>query len=98
VRVVLDTNILLSALIRSLIRPAQAGRLVNLIRALAEPVTRLPATRRSDDPADDFLLAMAEAGRADYLVTGDKAGLLALTRHQATTILTARTFLDVLHA
>jgi putative PIN family toxin of toxin-antitoxin system len=137
VRVVLDTNILLSALIRgdsvpgrilvawfedqfvllmhpflieelravsrrpqirSLIRPAQAGRLVNQIRALAEPVTRLPATRRSADPADDFLLAMAEAGQADYLVTGDKAGLLALKRHHAAMILTARAFLDVLHA
>jgi hypothetical protein len=61
-------------------------------------VTRLPATRRSDDPADDFLLAMAESGRADYLVTGDKAGLLASGRHHGTTILTARAFLDVLHA
>ncbi len=84
--------------IRALIRPAEAGRLVNQIRALAEPVTRLPATRRSDDPADDFLLAMAESGRADYLVIGDKAGLLALGRHHGTTILTARAFLDVLHA
>jgi putative PIN family toxin of toxin-antitoxin system len=84
--------------IRALIRPAEAGRLVNQIRALAEAVTRLPATRRSDDPADDFLLAMAESGRADYLVTGDKAGLLALGRHHGTTILTARAFLDVLHA
>jgi putative PIN family toxin of toxin-antitoxin system len=33
--------------IRALIRPAEAGRLVNQIRALAEAVTRLPATRRS---------------------------------------------------
>jgi uncharacterized protein len=84
--------------IRALIRPAEAGRLVNQIRALAEPVTRLPATRRSNDPADDFLLAMAESGQADYLVTGDKAGLLGLGRHHITTILTARAFLDVLHA
>jgi uncharacterized protein len=137
VRVILDTNVVLSALIRcdgapgrileawlddrfvllahpllldelrtvtrrprfrALIRPAETGRLVNQIRALAEAVTRLPATRRSDDPAADFLLAMAESGRADYLVTGDKAGLLALGRHHGTTILTARAFLDVLHA
>ena len=84
--------------IRALIRPAEAGRLVNQIRALAEPVTRLPATRRSNDPADDFLLAMAESGQADYLVTGDKAGLFGLGRHHLTTILTARAFLDALHA
>jgi uncharacterized protein len=83
--------------IRALIRPAEAGRLVNQIRALAEPVTRLPATRRSNDPADDFLLAMAKSGQADYLVTGDKAGLLGLGRYHVTTILTARAFLDVLY-
>jgi uncharacterized protein len=131
VRVILDTNVVLSALIRrdtapgqileawledrfpllldelhtvtrrprirALIRPAEAGRLVNQIRALAEPVTRLPAMPRSNDPADDFLLAMAESGQADYLVTRDKAGLLGLGRHHVTTILTARAFLDVLH-
>jgi uncharacterized protein len=135
VRVVLDTNILLSALIRrdsvpgrilegwfddhfvlltnalqldemrtvtrrpqirSLIRPAEAGRLVNQLRAQAELVTELPRTSRSDDPADDFLLAMCDGGQADYLVTGDKAGLLNLGTHYRTLILTARAFLDVI--
>ena len=134
-RVILDTNILLSALIRresvpgrildawfddrfvllthdlqlqelrevtrrprirDLIRPPYAGRLVNQIRANAELITDLPPTRRSSDPADDFLLAIGDAGRADYLVTGDKAGLLALGRHHAMVILTARAFLDTL--
>jgi uncharacterized protein len=83
--------------IRALIRPAEAGRLVNQIRALAETANRLPAMPRSNDPADDFLLAMAESGQADYLVTCDKAGLLGLGRHHVTTILTACAFLDVLH-
>ena len=55
---------------------------------------RLPSVRRSADPLDDFLLALCEAGEADYLVTGDKAGLLALGTHGGTTILTARAFLD----
>ncbi len=82
--------------IRPLIRPAEPGRLVNQIRALAEPVTNLPPTRRSDDPADDFLLAMSEGGTANYLVTGDKAGLLALGHHLQTTILTARAFVGIL--
>ncbi len=134
-RVVLDTNILLSALIRrdsvpgrileawfddhfvllthtlqleelrtvtrrpqirSLIRPAEAGRLVNQLRADAELVPELPRTRRSDDPADDFLLAMCDGGQADSLVTGDKAGLLNLATHRGTVILTARAFLDVI--
>lgn len=82
--------------IRALIRPSEAGRLINQIRALAEPVTDLPATRRSEDPADDFLLAMCEAGLADYLVTGDKSDLLALRHHDRSAIVTARAFLDVL--
>ena len=43
---------------------------------------------------DDFVLAMCEAGRADHLVTGDKAGLLALGTQGGTTILTARVLLD----
>ena len=80
--------------IRNLIRPAEAGRLVNQIRANAELLSDLPRIRRSDDPADDFLLAMSEAGAADYLVTGDKAGLLRLRTHRRTQIVTARAFLD----
>lgn len=57
-------------------------------------IDRLPLVRRSADTFDDFLLALCEVGRADYLVTGDKAGLLALGTHGGTTILTARAFLD----
>ncbi|HVH73986.1 MAG TPA: putative toxin-antitoxin system toxin component, PIN family [Stellaceae bacterium] len=135
VRVVLDTNVLLSALIRRhgapgqmleawfedrfvllshplqleefrsvsrrpqirrLIRPSEAGRLVNQIRDLAETVAGLRRVRRSDDPADDFLLAIAEAGRANFLVTGDKVGLLSLGRHADCQVLTARSFLNIL--
>jgi putative PIN family toxin of toxin-antitoxin system len=63
------------------IKPYQAGRLINQIRELAEVVTSLPRVERSPDPTDDFLLALCEAGKADYLVTGDKSGLLALCLH-----------------
>lgn len=130
-RVVLDTNILVSALISSagnpaliysawedgtftllictehlaelratlqkprvadLIKPHHAGRLVNQIRRLAVDVGPLPRVRRSPDPNDDFLLAMSEAGKADYLVTGDKAGLLFLRRHKTTQIISASDF------
>jgi len=134
-RVVLDTNILLSALItpdgmssrivdawfedrfellthalqldelrgvtrrhriRARFRPAEAGRLVNRLYAGAVFVGRLPRIARSDDPGDDFLLAVCEADEADYLVTRDKTGLLALARHGRTAILTARDFLNLI--
>jgi len=74
------------------IKPYKAGSLVNEIKKLAERVEALPRVHRSPDPADDFLLALAEAGRADYLVTGDKSGLLALEHHQSMRIVSARAF------
>ncbi len=67
--------------VRAFIKPFEAGRLVNQINALAELPVRLPPVIRSRDPRDDFLLALCEAGRADWLVTGDKEDLLALSHH-----------------
>ena len=78
------------------IRPYKAGSLVNEIKKLAESVQELPRIRRSPDPTDDFLLALAEAGRADYLVSGDKSGLLALAHHKGTRIVSARAFVALL--
>jgi hypothetical protein len=66
--------------------------LVNQIKRLAEDVGPLPRVQRSPDPNDDFLLAMSEAGEADYLVTGDKSGLLSLHRHKTTRIISASHF------
>jgi hypothetical protein len=134
-RVVLDTNILLSALInrhgipaqlivawrerrydlltsteqllelggvarrpvlRARIIPSTVGRLIRDLRKLAEVLTRLPEVDRSADPADNFLLAMVEAGAADYLVSGDRRGVLDLGTHGVTQIIKAREFLTVL--
>jgi uncharacterized protein len=82
--------------IAALIKPHKAGRLINQIRKLAEDVGELPSVERSPDPKDDFLLAMCEAGHANYLVTGDKSGLLALEGHGSTRIITARDFAALL--
>ena len=43
---------------------------------------------------DDFLLALCEVAHADFLVTGDKTGLLTVGSHAGTAILTARALLD----
>jgi putative PIN family toxin of toxin-antitoxin system len=129
VRVVLDTNVLISALLSERGAPARlldawdeqriqlvsseeqlqefkavcrrgplapyiersdAGRVINQIRAEALILPKLPLVERSTDPADNFLLAMAEAGEADYLVSGDRRGVLALAQHGGTQILTAQ--------
>jgi putative PIN family toxin of toxin-antitoxin system len=76
--------------VRARIHPAEAGRLVNDLRRLATIVIELPTVEVSPDPYDNFLLAMAQAGQADLLVSGDKRDLLALKHHQGTRIVTAR--------
>ena len=78
------------------IKPHKAGGLVNELKELAESVDGLPRVRRSPDHTDDFLLALSEAGRADYLVTGDKSGMLVLERHKTTRIVSARAFAALL--
>lgn len=82
--------------LRKRVKPAEAGTLVNELRALALIPGRLPKVERSSDPQDDFLLALAEAAHADYLVTGDKSGLLDLRKHRRTRIVTARRFRKLL--
>lgn len=74
------------------IRRHEAGRLLNHLRRSAIFIAPLPVVTRSADPDDDFLLALSEAGQADFLVTGDKGGLFALVRHGGTRIVTARDF------
>ena len=78
---------------RHLIRPSEAGRVINQIRHLAIMMDPIPRVSASPDPSDDYLLAMAVSGRADYLVTGDKSDLLALERFKRTRIVTIRRFL-----
>jgi putative PIN family toxin of toxin-antitoxin system len=87
---------LLKPRVAELVKPYRAGRLVNQIRRLAQNIDPLPPVQRSPDPTDDFLLAVSEAGNAEYLVTGDKTGLLALGRHKATQIVSATDFLALL--
>ena len=76
------------------IKPAEAGRLVNSLRDLAVVQTHLPTVKRSSDPKDDFVLALAQAGGARYIVTGDKSGLLALHHHAGANIVTATDFVE----
>jgi uncharacterized protein len=75
---------------------SRSGKMLNEIRGLAEFAGPLPTVEVSADPADNFLLAMAEAGKADYLVTGDGRLLLSLKRHRSTRIITAKEAADIL--
>lgn len=133
-RVVLDTNVLLSALLsphglpdiiyrawqkdrydlvtstkqidelrrasryakfKNVLQPHHVGTIVNNMRrsAMLDALPALPDGIDADDPNDAFLLAMALAGEADYLVTGDhRAGILQLGSIGCTRIVTPATF------
>ena len=53
----------------------------------------MPIVSVSPDPYDNYLLAMASEGEADFLVTGDKRDLLGLKLYEGTRITTVREFL-----
>lgn len=81
--------------IRARLAPALSGRLVNRLRDLAVLVQKLPKIDVSLDPDDNYLLALAQAGQAQFLVTGDKP-LLAMKRYKSTLIITPSVLLAIL--
>lgn len=58
----------------------------------------LPSVHYSPDPDDNWIIATAIVGEADYLVTGDKADLLALAMVENIQMVTAKCMLDVLES
>ena len=68
--------------IRERLAPALAGRLINELRDIAIVVKDLPTVTLCADPEDNYLLATAAAGAADFLVTGDKQDLLGLRLYE----------------
>ena len=82
--------------VRNLIKSTEAGRLINQVRHLAMLIDAIPEVDASPGPWDNFIIALALSARADYLVTGDKSGLLALTHFGRTRIVTVRQFLKQL--
>lgn len=82
--------------LRQYLQPIEAGNLINGLRHQALLLQTLPDVDLSKDPDDNPLLAMAIAGEADYLVSGDKRDVLALKKVDKTRIITARRFLAIL--
>ncbi|MDT0617891.1 putative toxin-antitoxin system toxin component, PIN family [Salinisphaera sp. P385] len=80
--------------LRARIAPAEAGRMVNLIRANATLIAKPHTVSASPDPDDNRILAIAEAGSADYLVSSDLGDLVALERYAGTRIVSARIFIQ----
>jgi hypothetical protein len=133
-RIILDTNILLSALLsplgpsakllgawerktftlvtseaqiaefrgvadRSFFRARLRASAVELLAAGLQDFSffcrELPSGPVAPDPKDSYLLAMAQASQADFLVTGDKE-LLSLKKHKSTRIITPAAMIELL--
>lgn len=82
--------------IRTRLVRSSAGRLINRLRTDATMVTPTPGINASPDIDDNFLLGMAQAGDAGYLVSGDKRHVLTLENWQGIHIVTAREMVGVL--
>ncbi len=78
------------------LKASEIGRMVNDLRRLAVLCNHLPRVSRSPDPTGDYLLALGEAARADYMVMGEKSHLLALKNHVGTRIVSARALANML--
>jgi len=129
VRVVLDTNILIGALITKGTPPdrlyqawlrteielvTSTAQMAEMVDVLARPrmqkfidadeaaaivenigtraviVDRPPAVNLSPDPKDNPILAVAVAGKADLIVSGDKKHMLALRDVEGIPVVSAR--------
>jgi uncharacterized protein len=82
--------------LRTRLRSNYVGTLVNEIRNLASIMDPVEDADGSVDPNDNYLLGLARASEASFLVTGDKAHLLSLERMGPTRIVTARTLVSTL--
>lgn len=81
---------------RGILQPHRVGHMLNNLQR-ATIIDRLPGGYEAADPDDAWLLALAVAGRTDYLVTGDRrSGLLEMRRVGTAKILTAAAFCEVL--
>lgn len=82
--------------LRKFLKPVEAGNLINGLRHNALVLSEPPRMDVSPDPDDNPLLAMAVAGEADFLVSGDKRDVLALKKIEDIRIVSTRQFLRVL--
>ena len=80
--------------LRTVIDREQARGFLENIDVLAIMATNLPEVDVSSDPADNMILATAVAGGAEVIVSGDKAGVLALRDVEGIPTITAREALE----
>ncbi|MEW6688759.1 MAG: putative toxin-antitoxin system toxin component, PIN family [Pseudomonadota bacterium] len=81
--------------VRRYVSRGAVGKTVNGLRSADVLLRRVSRGTASPDPEDEYLLSMAIAAGADYLVSGD-AALLRLKRIAQTRIVSPRRFASTL--
>ena len=76
----------------NVLQKSEVGTFINLFRQAAIMV-RPQRVNLSPDPDDNIILGIALAGKAEYLVTTDKADLLALKKVKTTKIVYLSAFI-----
>ena len=82
--------------LRRFITPTEADMLLDRLEMVAVIVDELPEIDASCDPDDNFILATAVAGKADFVVSGDKRDIVALGSIYATPIVTVSQCVEIL--
>src|SRR5208282_5209780 len=80
---------------RARLRASAAELLAAGLRDFSFFCPDLPVGPVAPDPKDSYLLALAEASQAEFLVTGDKKPL-SLRRHKSTRIVTPAAMIEIL--
>ena len=80
---------------RARLRASAAELLAAGIRDFSFFCRDLPSGPSAPDPKDGYLLALAEASEAEFLVTGDKE-LVALKLHRSTRIISPTAMIEIL--
>ena len=80
---------------RARLRASAAELLAAGLRDFSFFCQNLPSGPIPPDPKDSYLLALAEASQAEFLVTDDKQ-LLSLKQHQSTRIITPAAMVELL--
>jgi putative PIN family toxin of toxin-antitoxin system len=77
------------------IKADEATIVISGLATYALIATNLPVIKASPDPDDNVIIATAVSGNCDYIVTGDKADLLALKKVGTVDIITARAAVEI---
>ena len=82
--------------IKKRITAHEMGFLINRLKRRATVLEDIPEVEYSPDPDDNPMIATAIAGKAFYLVSGDKDHLLKLERVEGIDIIKVRDFVEEL--